>query len=38
VHAPGAIVPTGAVVYFRGVDEHVGPITKYAQLHRDADA
>ena len=24
-------------VYFRGVDEHVGPITKYAQVHAHAD-
>jgi hypothetical protein len=38
VHAPDAVVPEGATLYFRGVDEHVGPITKYAWVHRHADA
>lgn len=28
-------LPDGAVLYYRGVDEHVGPITKYALLHED---
>jgi hypothetical protein len=28
-------LPAGAVLYYRGVDEHVGPITKYALLHED---
>jgi hypothetical protein len=38
VHAPDAPVPQGATLYFSGVDEHVGPITKYARVHRHADA
>lgn len=38
VHAPDAAVPEGATLCFRGVDEHVGPITKYAWVHRHADA
>ena len=25
-------------VYFAGVDEHLGPITKYAEVHRDGDS
>ena len=37
VHAPDAVVPEGATLYFSGVDEHVGPITKYALVHRHAD-
>ncbi|HUG22276.1 DUF3182 family protein [Piscinibacter sp.] len=37
VHAPNVAVPDGATLYFSGVDEHVGPITKYAQVHRHAD-
>jgi hypothetical protein len=28
-------LPEGAVLYYRGVDEHVGPLTKYALLHTD---
>jgi hypothetical protein len=38
LHAPQAVVPEGATLYFSGVDEHVGPITKYAWVHRHADA
>jgi hypothetical protein len=28
-------VPAGAILYFSGVDDHLGPITKYAEVHRD---
>ena len=35
VHAPNIPIPEGATVYFSGVDAHLGPITKYAQVHRD---
>jgi len=35
VHGPGVPVPEGAILYFSGVDDHLGPITKYAELHRD---
>jgi len=38
VHAPDAAVPEGATLYFQGIDEHVGPITKYALVHSHADA
>jgi hypothetical protein len=38
VHGRGVVVPEGATVHFSGVDEHVGPITKYAQVHRHAHA
>jgi len=34
VHGPGVPVPEGAILYFSGVDDHLGPITKYAELHR----
>ena len=34
VHGPGVAVPDGATVYFCGVDDRLGPITKYAQVHR----
>ena len=30
--------PPGATVYFRGVDERVGPITKYATVEPHGDA
>ena len=36
IHGPLADVPEGATLYYRGDDEHVGPITKYTQVHRDA--
>jgi hypothetical protein len=29
--------PPGATVYFRGTDERVGPLTKYAVVERHAD-
>ena len=32
VHAPDAAVPVGATLTFQGIDEHVGPITKYVHL------
>ena len=35
VYGPNVPVPEGATVYFAGVDDHLGPITKYAQVHRD---
>ena len=35
VHGPGVPVPEGAILYFSGVDDHLGPITKYAEVHRD---
>jgi hypothetical protein len=35
VHGPDVPVPDGAILYFSGVDDHLGPITKYAELHRD---
>jgi hypothetical protein len=35
VHAPNVPIPDGATVYFAGIDDHLGPITKYAQVHRD---
>jgi hypothetical protein len=38
VHGPQAAVPAGATLYFSGEDEHMGPITKYAWVDRDADA
>ena len=30
--------PADAVVYFRGVDARVGPLTKYSRVEPDADA
>jgi hypothetical protein len=35
LYGPDAVVPPGATLYFSGVDEHVGAITKYALLHAD---
>jgi hypothetical protein len=35
LHGPDVPIPEGATVYFSGVDDHLGPITKYAQVHRD---
>lgn len=32
VYGDGAHVPADAVVYFRGMDEHAGPLTKYSTL------
>ncbi|HJV84929.1 MAG TPA: DUF3182 family protein [Noviherbaspirillum sp.] len=37
-YGDGAPVPDDADVYFRGVDERVGPLTKYARLEPYADA
>jgi hypothetical protein len=37
VYGPHVRVPDGATLYYQGDDEHVGPITKYAQVHHDAD-
>ncbi|MCD6680347.1 MAG: DUF3182 family protein [Burkholderiaceae bacterium] len=38
VHCADPELPEGAFVHFRGVDDRVGPITKYARLLDDADA
>jgi hypothetical protein len=35
LHAPDVPVPEGAILYFSGVDDRLGPITKYAEVHRD---
>lgn len=35
IHGPLQDVPPGAVVYFRGVDDAVGPLTKYTLLSSD---
>lgn len=37
VHDAAAPVPPRATVYFQGEDPHVGPMTKYAELHEHAD-
>jgi hypothetical protein len=37
VYGEGATPPPGATVHFRGTDEQVGPITKYALVEPDAD-
>lgn len=37
VHGPQADVPEGATVYFSGIDEYLGPITKYALVDADDD-
>jgi hypothetical protein len=36
VHGSGVPVPEGATLYFSGVDDHLGPMTKYAEVHHDA--
>jgi len=36
MHGPHVVVPEGATVYFSGIDDHIGPITKYAQVHPHA--
>ena len=38
VYGDSPSVPEGAAVYFRGVDPHVGPLTKYTMIERHADA
>jgi hypothetical protein len=38
VYGDNPTVPEGAAVYFRGVDPHVGPLTKYTIIERHADA
>lgn len=37
LHCAEPDLPEGAIVHFRGVDERLGPITKYARLRDDAD-
>ena len=32
LYGPGHTPPPGAIVYFHGIDEQVGPITKYARV------
>lgn len=38
VYGESPPVPEGAAVYFRGIDPHVGPLTKYTMIERHADA
>ncbi len=38
VHGAEPALPDGAFVHFRGVDDWIGPLTKYARLLDDADA
>jgi len=38
VYGDAPAVPPDAVIYFKGVDEHVGPLTKYALTQTYADA
>jgi len=38
VHCAEPELPADAIVHFRGVDERIGPIVKYARLCRNADA
>jgi len=38
LHGPDVPVPEGATLHFSGVDDRLGPITKYAQVHRDGSA
>jgi hypothetical protein len=37
VYGDNPSVPEGAAIYFRGVDPHVGPLTKYTMIERHAD-
>ncbi len=38
VHGSNVPVPDGAALCFSGVDDHLGPITKYAQVLRDGSS
>lgn len=38
VYGENPILPPDAHIYFQGVDERIGPITKYARLESHADA
>ncbi|HEY0878506.1 MAG TPA: DUF3182 family protein [Zeimonas sp.] len=38
MHCADPDLPAGAIVHFRGVDERLGPITKYVRLQDDADS
>jgi hypothetical protein len=38
IYGEGAAPPPDATVYFHGVDDQVGPISKYVMVERDADA
>jgi hypothetical protein len=38
VYGTGAAPPADAVIYFQGIDEHVGPITKYSRIKPYADS
>jgi hypothetical protein len=38
VYGEGVPPPPHAVVYFRGVDDQVGPITKYAMVEANGNA
>jgi len=35
VHGSNVPIPEGATLYFAGADDRLGPIVKYAQVHRD---
>jgi hypothetical protein len=35
-HGADVALPHGAILYYQGLDPHVGPITKYALLHHHA--
>ena len=28
----GVVLPAGAIVYFHGIDDRIGPISRYAQV------
>ena len=38
VYGADAKAPAGATLYFQGIDDHVGPLTKYAEVVPDGDA
>ena len=38
VHRSDVALPIGATLYYSGVDPHLGPIVKYAEVHGDARA
>ena len=35
LHRADAALPDGATLYYSGVDPHLGPIVKYAEVHAD---
>jgi hypothetical protein len=38
IYGANPTLPADAVVYFRGIDEDVGPITKYSRLESYANS